>query len=413
MRFVPDGPVIPNTLLADWRAGRVVFLAGAGVSVPAPASLPLFRRLVLDVYESMHDTLSPVLAAADKPGADRNAVLCASGLHARQRVEANLFFNGDFDRVFSAMEARLDQDPKGRVISMQVRNAVEARLRSHSGHSQGHRDLVRLSTILGPTRGIEAILSCRIATTNFDLLLEDACEAELGHAIRSVDARMAPRPGAFNFEGILHLHGKLDSNPNIPGDLILSSRDFARVYLRNAVVANFVYDLVRRFTIVLVGYSADDPTMRYLMDAIGEDAALFDDMNKPYAIAGRNQEASDSTGEVYAQTWRSKNIEPIVYDCRETGERHGPLWETLSQWAEWARRGMDWVNERLVAATATPPSMASPFSQGIVEDLLAILDPSEQKEAIEAMQSAGADFAWIDTIAAAADASVGSIGGGS
>jgi hypothetical protein len=43
MRFVPDGPDIPNPLIAKWRAGKVLFLAGAGVSVPS--KLPLFDGL--------------------------------------------------------------------------------------------------------------------------------------------------------------------------------------------------------------------------------------------------------------------------------------------------------------------------------------------------------------------------------
>ncbi len=48
MRFVPDGPDIPNSLILKWKEGKVLFLAGAGVSVPS--KLPLFDGLALDVY---------------------------------------------------------------------------------------------------------------------------------------------------------------------------------------------------------------------------------------------------------------------------------------------------------------------------------------------------------------------------
>jgi hypothetical protein len=34
MRFVPDGPIVPNDLVRAWRQGKVLFLAGAGVSEP-------------------------------------------------------------------------------------------------------------------------------------------------------------------------------------------------------------------------------------------------------------------------------------------------------------------------------------------------------------------------------------------
>jgi hypothetical protein len=46
------------------------------------------------------------------------------------------------------------------------------------------------------------------------------------------------------------------------------------------VIGSYIYDLIRRYRLVLIGYSADDPPMRYLMDAIGEDASLFDDMRQ-------------------------------------------------------------------------------------------------------------------------------------
>jgi hypothetical protein len=47
MRFVPDGPDIPNDLIRKWREGKVLFLAGAGVSVSS--RLPLFEGLTSGV----------------------------------------------------------------------------------------------------------------------------------------------------------------------------------------------------------------------------------------------------------------------------------------------------------------------------------------------------------------------------
>ena len=56
MQFVPDGPIVPNDLVRAWRQGKVLFLAGAGVS--EPAKLPLFRGLVLEVYREIGDSLA-------------------------------------------------------------------------------------------------------------------------------------------------------------------------------------------------------------------------------------------------------------------------------------------------------------------------------------------------------------------
>jgi hypothetical protein len=50
---------------------------------------------------------------------------------------------------------------------------------------------------------------CRIVTTNFDLLFEDAWAATFGAPALSFDARIAPRPGSRQFEGVVHLHGML------------------------------------------------------------------------------------------------------------------------------------------------------------------------------------------------------------
>jgi hypothetical protein len=195
----------------------------------------------------------------------------------------------------------------------------------------------------------------------------------------------------------------LDLDPGKPGEFVLSSRDFARVYLRSGPVANYVYDLVRRYTVLLVGYAADDPTMRYLMDAIGEDAGLFEDMKRPYAIAGRSTDSQDPNGEVVAHTWRAKNIEPILYVYRPGDARHDPLWESLREWAEWARTDIEWVKDRLAIATAAPRSSTSEFHRAFVQDLLRLLDENEQIEVIKHLRHHSVSFDWITAIMAASE----------
>jgi hypothetical protein len=190
----------------------------------------------------------------------------------------------------------------------------------------------------------------------------------------------------------------LDSDSSRPGNLILSSRDFARTYLRSGVVANYVYDLVRRYRVVLIGYSVDDQTMRYLMDVIGEDAALFDDMRRPYVIAARTlQNAADPLGDVFAETWRTKNIEPISYDLRTT-DGHGALWDTLHQWAEWARRDIDWVKDQCAAAMALPLAEAGGLARNFIEDIFSVLDQDEQTRVVQFLNEKAVDFDWIDVI---------------
>ena len=51
MRFVADGPSIPDTLLEERDLGNVVFFCGAGVSVPA--GLPNFTDLTIRVMKAL------------------------------------------------------------------------------------------------------------------------------------------------------------------------------------------------------------------------------------------------------------------------------------------------------------------------------------------------------------------------
>jgi hypothetical protein len=135
MRFVADGPDIPNSLITEWREGRVVFIAGAGISVPQPSNLPSFRQLVLKVYEALHDPLLDALSKTQTIQSieERNQALATHGLSTQRKVEAGLFFRGEYDRLFAALEARLDQNSKGLLVSRKVRNAVETILRNHGG----------------------------------------------------------------------------------------------------------------------------------------------------------------------------------------------------------------------------------------------------------------------------------------
>jgi hypothetical protein len=400
MRFVSDGPDIPNGVIKQWRNGNVLFIAGAGVSVPS--SLPLFDGLALAVYEYLRDQLFEIIKEAQRARSikGRTGILEQAALSPDRRVEAELFFEKQFDRFFSALEKRVDPDMRGQLRTRRVREAVEAILGGRQP-SQSHQDLLRLSYAPSPA-GPPQPPACRIATTNFDLLFEAAWPLEFGGPPRSYDARMAPRAGSHSFSGIIHLHGMLGSDSQQTAEYILSSRDFARVYLRSGVIGNYVYDLIRRYTVILIGYSADDPPMRYLMDAIGEDASLFDDMRKPYALVDILGELSDPSTAIIAATWRTKEIDPIFFK-RRSRNPYAPLWESLNQWANWARDDEAWVHRQLAEKMSTPHAQATPFQRSFVQDLLSVLDDDDAAAAIEFVQRRGIDFAWITALLGATE----------
>ena len=71
---------------------------------------------------------------------------------------------------------------------------------------------------------------------------------------------------------------------------------------------------------MFVGYSADDPPVQYLLEALSREE---DRPNALYAFQ------SGSVDQAAAQ-WMHKGVQPISYD---SANNHFALWETLRAWS--------------------------------------------------------------------------------
>jgi hypothetical protein len=121
-----------------------------------------------------------------------------------------------------------------------------------------HRTLLALSRDAGG--------EVQLVTTNFDRLFEAAApKVPIWTPNRLPDLR-----GTEGFEGIVHLHGLLDAAYDKPvgGNLVLSSAEFGRAYLAEGWATDFIRAVIRGYLIVFVGYAADDPPVRYLLEAL-------------------------------------------------------------------------------------------------------------------------------------------------
>ena len=100
-----------------------------------------------------------------------------------------------------------------------------------------------------------------------------------------MQAPRSPRQAGFEFNGVIHLHGRLaDADLGIEAtDLVLTSADFGDAYLRSGWAARFLFDLCRCRTIVLVGYTANDPPVRLHLNIIEADRARFPELHDVYA----------------------------------------------------------------------------------------------------------------------------------
>ena len=172
----------------------------------------------------------------------------------------------------------------------------------------------------------------RLITTNFDRLFEHAI-ANGRPAAERFEAPLLPVPKQ-RWDELVYLHGLLPENPadsNLD-NLVVSSGDFGLAYLTERWAARFVSELLRNFVVCFVGYSIDDPVLRYMMDALAADSRLGESPPEMFAFGS----FSRGREEARANEWRAKNVTPILY--REH-RRHAYLHRTLRSWADTYRDG--------------------------------------------------------------------------
>ena len=133
MRFIKDGPNVPERLVQTHEDGNVVFFCGAGISYPA--GLPGFSGLITSVYRELGENLDPVEQAAFK--ASR------------------------FDTVFYLLERRVGKRSVVREKLWKILTAVDLTNRKSTETQQSILTLSK--TRDGQTR---------LVTTNFDRLFQ-------------------------------------------------------------------------------------------------------------------------------------------------------------------------------------------------------------------------------------------------
>jgi hypothetical protein len=329
MQFVRHGPDIPERLLQAHEDGRVVFFCGAGISYPA--RLPGFAGLVAKVYEALAATPNAVQQAAIKAGQFDTAI----GL-----LEADIV--GGRETVRRALAGILAPD-------LSAPNATAT-----------HDALLTL----GKCRDGNT----RLITTNFDRLFEEVIAAK-SLPIERFQAPLLPVP-KNRWDGLVYLHGLLSAAPTASelDRLVVSSGDFGLAYLTERWAARFVSELFRNYTVCFVGYSINDPVLRYMMDALAADRLLGESPPEMFAFGS----FSKGKEEERANEWRAKNVTPILY--REHN-RHAYLHKTLRAWAETYRDGVR-GKERIVVECAMARPLASTRQDDFVGRLLwALSDP--------------------------------------
>jgi hypothetical protein len=68
--------------------------------------------------------------------------------------------------------------------------------------------------------------------------------------------------------------------------------------------------LFRNYTVCFVGYSINDPVLRYMMDALAADRLLGESPPEMFAFGSFLQRQGRRNGD---NQWRAKNVTPILY----------------------------------------------------------------------------------------------------
>jgi hypothetical protein len=328
VRFLADGPTIPDELLVARDEGRVLFFCGAGVS-RAQANLPGFLGLAERVLHELR-------ALPSSPA--RKLVEIATKLQNEPVKGVGGILAAD--RIFGLLERDFALEDIERAVGQALKPAADVSL-------DAHRILLDLGR--GPNGDVQLV------TTNFDLLFEAAAPA-----LPVWTPSQLPDLGRNDhFNGIVHLHGMFDAGYESPsgGNLVLSSAEFGRAYLAEGWATSFIRAAIAKYLIVFVGYTADDPPVLYLLEALHRVAGQSKTL---YAF----QEGRDDEARIL---WQQKGVSAIAYS---PDNGHAALWETLKAWAQRAKAPERW-RERLIKKALRGPQSMAPHERGQVVHLAA------------------------------------------
>lgn len=304
----------------------MVFLCGAGVSYPA--GMPDFPGLARYVVEAL--------------GVPKDASLRAK-LARWDDKEVPVDERQPLDQIFNLLQQQYGASEIEALIAERLKTKSETDVSAHE-------------TILRLSRSVDD--KPQIVTTNFDLLFEEATGRQLTTYAHPSLPNLAAKQ---SINGLIYLHGRI-SPESQQGEaqqkLVVSSSDFGQAYLVDGGWATrFMQDLLDRYTVVLLGYSANDPPVSYLLQGLGAQGYGNRDSLFTFDIG---------TEEEVSQRWKDRGVQAIAYP--ET-DAHSALWDTLSAWADRADDPLLW-RQRIVDLSRRGPRNLAPHERGQAASLV-------------------------------------------
>lgn len=314
LRFFENGPNIPDQLLEKRDQGRVVFLCGAGVSVNA--GMPNFFDLTKYVVDFFDPPEGSAIDLEFRPWIEDHQ-------NNTNRPKTAL------DQIFHLLFQEYGREEVNALVAERLQSGIEGNVQSHE-----HSIIAKISS--------DQEGHPQIVTTNFDLLFESILDNKAG---------LIHEPPAFpNLEigmpltGITYLHGRLQPPGAEKHPYVLSSADFGRAYLSEAWATSFIRSLLKSYTVVLVGYQAEDPPVKYLLQGLNHDNRS--DRSNLYAFDRGEPEDIEAK-------WRDRGVTAIAF------KDFSSLWDSLEAWAERAENPRQWRSDIIEMAQKGPRALSA------------------------------------------------------
>jgi len=335
--FISNGPDIPEHLIQAHEDGKVVFFCGAGISYRA--GLPGFEGLVDDIYKTLGTK--------------------------KTDIEKKAYDKQQYDAVLHQLERRF---PGQRVAVRKVLDRILKPKWRKKGATEAHQSLLQLAT---DRNGV-----MRIVTTNFDQIFERAGKKSK-LKISNYSAPLLPIPKQSRWDGIVYLHGLMPTSYDQAAlnRLILTSGDFGLAYLTERWAARFVSQLFKDYIVCFVGYSINDPVLRYMMDALAADELLGEAKPEAYAFASYSAGASDDE---YTE-WEAKGVTPLLYEVPPGTRDHSVLFDTINEWSKTYRDGVRGKEMVITQHASNEPFASSRSDFAVGRVLWALSDPLAAK----------------------------------
>ena len=303
MQFSRNSPSIPDRLIWKRDDGGVVFICGAGVSMPCDgANLPDFCKLTKKVMKNL------------RVQKDSNAKVIL-----RSYMQKGTNIPIPYDAIFTELEEEYS-------IPF-VENAICESLLVTETVDRKYHDLIRE---LATSRDRDL----RLITTNFDGLFSTGLEDH-----EYTYPNFPKNINSEGFFGLVNLHGKCNKcNDSDKRRLVFSLGSFGEAYVSSGEVTDFLKDVFSNYTVVFIGCAVDDPPIRYLLHAIANsDISKYD----LYALQTRCHKGVENK-------WKNMKVKLINFDDYDC------LWKTLELWRDRATKFDRWADSVIEVARQDP-----------------------------------------------------------